>query len=149
MTNLSKMKHSCLLLTILSLFSMAGMAQNKIAYTYDDAGNRTSRKVVILAPLSQETKSAGAPAPVEEELGEQKITVYPNPTKGELAVEVTGGDTKDEIRMVLYNVQGSQLQNKGCVAGKTRIDMSAYPTGLYILRIITGNKTVEFKIIKE
>jgi len=46
-----------------------------------------------------------APAPVEEQLGERKITVYPNPTKGELKVDITGGNIKDEISIRLINAK--------------------------------------------
>jgi len=33
-------------------------------------------------------------------------------TKGSLAVDIIGRDDKDELRIVPYNVDGKQLQNK-------------------------------------
>lgn len=139
-------KQSILLLMLFAVFAMHGNAQNKVAYDYDMAGNRISRKLVILNNPNYAKKN---PLPVEDTLGERKITVYPNPTKGNLVVEIVGVDTKDEMRIVLYNAKGQQLINKKPDAGTTPIDMYDLPSAYYILSVQTGNKVTEFKIIKE
>lgn len=127
-----------------------GMAQPITTYRYDYAGNRISRKIVMLYTRSAPAKAKKAdPPPVEEQLGERKITIYPNPTKGALAVEITGGDTKDAINLTLFSAQGVQLQGIKVTAFTTPIDMTHYPDGWYILRIQAGDKTKEFKIIKQ
>lgn len=134
-----------LLFLFLVAFTLQGMATDVISYAYDNAGNRISRKVVVY--ISRAKK--GDPAPVEDQLGERKITVYPNPTKGVLAIEITGGDAKDEIHLILYSAQGTQLQNLKVTATTTPVNMSAYPGGWYILRVQAGEKVTEFKIIKQ
>lgn len=143
-----KMKHYYLLISFLSLISIAGISQNMVSYAYDNAGNRISRKIVPLNSNPLHAK-AEAPAPVEEQLGERKITVYPNPTKGMLAVEITGGDDKDQLQISLYNADGKQLQNKKLESGTNPINMATYPSGWYILRVQAGEKRTEFKIIKQ
>ena len=94
-------------------------------------------------------KDSIAPAPIEEQLGDRKILVYPNPTKGALAVEITGGSDKDDIRIVLISAQGIQLKNLKAITGITAIDMHIYPPGWFILRVLAGDKVTEFKIIKQ
>ena len=89
------------------------------------------------------------PAPVEEQLGDRKIFVFPNPTKGALAVEITGGNDKDEIRIMLISAQDVQLQSMKVVTGSTPINMQSYPPGWFILRIQAGDKVTELKIIKQ
>lgn len=137
-----------LLFLFLVTFTLQGMATDVISYAYDNAGNRISRKVVDLNSNPSHVK-ASAPAPVEDQLGERKITVYPNPTRGALAVEISGGDAKDEIHLILYSAQGTQLQNMKVTATTTPVNMSAYPGGWYILRVQAGEKMKEFKIIKQ
>jgi len=66
-----------------------------------------------------------------------------------LAVSITGGNDKDEIRMVVISSQGIQLQALKTATGTTTIDMSPYPSGWYILRVLAGDKATEFKIIKQ
>jgi hypothetical protein len=141
------MKHFYLLLSFLSVFFF-GMAQ-KVAYDYDMAGNRIARKVVELNNPSYAKQYVETPVPIEDQLGERKITVYPNPTKGALAVEITGGDQKDQMTLSVFSSQGVQLQNIKVSAITTPVNMSAYPSGWYILRLQVGDKMTEFKIIKQ
>jgi len=153
MKHLHKLVHYLLFLFVL-VFSLHGIAQtpnNVVSYAYDNAGNRISRKIVDLSkdPIPSHVKKAADPVPVEDQLGERKITVYPNPTKGVLAVEINGGDDKDQLRIVLFNADGKQLVNKKIQSGSTLINMSTYPAAYYILRIQAGDKMTEFKIIKQ
>jgi len=150
MKHLHKMKHYYLLISFLSLFSIAGMSQNMVSYAYDNAGNRISRKIVALNSNPSHIKNDSvAPAPVVDLLGERKITVYPNPTQGMLGVEITGGDDKDQLQISLYNADGKQLQNRQVESGTNPVNMNAYPSGWYILRVQAGEKRMEFKIIKQ
>ncbi len=116
-----------------------------ISYYYDYAGNRIFREVVS---LSQNIK--GQPTNsmvVEDVLDQRSILVYPNPTKGALGVEITGGDWDEDIRLTLYSGQGTVLYK-----GKARHKSHRYdclPKGWYILRVQEGEKRKEFKVIKE
>lgn len=156
MNHFYKTKHYYLLFLFLSLISMTGSSQNIVSYAYDNAGNRISRQVVVYTTTLKHAKeNTEDPAPVEEQLGERKIMVYPNPTKGALAVEITGGNDKpvlaggDEIRILLFSAQGIQLQNMKAETGKNPINMLSYPTGWYVLRIQAGDEVTEFKIVKQ
>lgn len=143
-----KTKHY-LLLVFLTAFTLQAMSQDMVSYAYDQAGNRISRRIVPLNSSPSHLKKNEQPVPVEDQLGERKITIYPNPTKGSLALDITGGDDKDELRIILYNANGKQLQNKKVEPGITPINMSSYPVAYYILRVIAGEKETEFKIIKQ
>ena len=131
------------------IFSSITVQAQKVGYDYDLAGNRITRKVVALDNPNYAKQHVDPPAPVEELLGERKITVYPNPTRGSLAVEITGGDQKDQMILSVFSSQGVQLQNIKTTAITTPVNMSAYPSGWYILRIQVGDKMTELKIIKQ
>jgi len=139
-----------LLFLFLVAFSMHGKGQNMVSYAYDNAGNRISRKIVLLnSSPTHVKKDTISPAPVKEQLGDRTITIFPNPTKGALAVEITGGSDKDEIRIMLISGQGIQLKTMKAQTGTTPLDLRAYPPGWYILRVKSGEKVTEFKIIKQ
>jgi len=143
------MKQLYLLLSFLLILS-TGMAQSKVSYAYDLAGNRISRKVVDMNSNPSHVKKDSDPTQVvTDQLGERKITVYPNPTRGALAIEITGGDAKDAIHLILFSAQGTQLQNTQATATVTPVNMSSYPGGWYILRVQAGAKSTEFKIVKQ
>ncbi len=146
------MKQHFLILCLMALVPLSASSQNQIvSYAYDQAGNRISRKIVDLSvnPNPTHVKKSDDPAPIEDQLGERKIAIYPNPTKGMLGVEITGGEAKDAIRIQLFNADGKQLQNKKAESGITPLNLTAYPTGWYILRVQAGEKMTEFKIVKQ
>ena len=90
MTHFYKLIQPYLLILFFGIISLMGTAQNIVSYAYDYAGNRISRKVVNLTPTPSHVKKQldSIPAPIEEKLGDQMITIYPNPTKGALAVKI-------------------------------------------------------------
>ena len=153
MNHLHKKPNQFLLFLFLVLFAITGkvQCQSIISYAYDNAGNRISRKVVLFSsnPTHVKKDTVSTPAPVAEQLGDRKITVYPNPTQGALAVDITGGNDKDEMQIVLISAQGIQLQVLKAVTGTTPVNMLHYPPGWYILRVQAGDKMTEFKIIKQ
>lgn len=126
-----------------------------VSFAYDNAGNRISRKLVTLTSTIlhakknfDNTPQETEPEPIEEKLGERTITVYPNPTKGALAVGISG-EILTKISIVLLNAQGVVLQNTQADSDITTLEMSHYPSSWYILRVIADGKAIEFKIIKQ
>lgn len=124
-----------------------------VSFAYDNAGNRISRKLVTLSSGMFQAKrnfdnTPQVAEPIEEKLGERTITVYPNPTKGALAVGISG-EILTKISVVLLNSQGVVLQNTQADSDITTLEMSHYPTSWYILRVIADGKSIEFKIIKQ
>jgi hypothetical protein len=136
-------------LFLLLFLSLGAQAAVTISYTYDAAGNRTSRTYSVSAAV-QLKKPLEEPAPIEEEkMGERTIRIYPNPTKGALGVEILGGDDKEKIRIQLYNLKGIQIQNLPVYSGINTINMFDCVAGTYILRLVSEKETIEYKIIKE
>ena len=72
-----------------------------------------------------------------------KFNIYPNPTSD--FVTVNSDDEKID-RILVYNMQGRVITNKGGI-NKTNytVDLSAYPTGVYILKV--NDKS--YKVIKK
>lgn len=73
-------KHFYLLFSFLILLSTTMQGQ-KVAYDYDMAGNRISRKVVNLDNPNYAKKQTETHTYVEDQLAERKIMAYSNPTK--------------------------------------------------------------------
>jgi len=140
-----------LLLFFSFVFSMQGKAQT-ITYSYDYAGNRISRIVSISnrsLVKGDTTAVKQLIQPVEDKIGDRVIKIYPNPTRGALAIDIQGGDTNEQLSICLYSAQGVQLFQRKISEGLTPVEMSAYAIGWYILRVSAGSKVIEFKIIKQ
>jgi YD repeat-containing protein len=120
-----------------------------VSYTYDAAGNRITRtlssKVITIAKAKQQQDEE----PTEDKFGERTIKIFPNPTHGDLNIDVTNHNPKEELRMELYNINGTQLYNARVQEGSNPLDMNTYPSTVYILRLVSGSEKMEYKIIKE
>ena len=79
------------------------------------------------------------------------LTVYPNPTSGIFACEVTGISLSDIYEIHIVNELGVTVYlNRHIEAAKTKIDLSKMSLGNYFLQLISKNKVevVEFEILK-
>jgi hypothetical protein len=123
----------------------------KVVYTYDAAGCRISRKVIYdpLMMVMKPQDDSEQPKPATENMGDRVIKIFPNPTHGDLSVEISGANPKEELRIQLYNTQGAVLENKQVTEGSNPVDLSSYPDGVYILRIVGSATGLEYKIIKK
>lgn len=70
----------------------------------------------------------------------QYIVVYPNPTSNFIQIESLNAIDKIE----LYTISGRQIS----VSRESKIDLSQQPSGIYILKIHSGNKSITRKVVK-
>tara|TARA_R100000995_G_scaffold84086_1_gene61713 strand:+ start:1669 stop:4170 length:2502 start_codon:yes stop_codon:yes gene_type:complete len=75
-----------------------------------------------------------------EELRENELLIYPNPTKD--VINITAHSIVD---VIVYNMTGKKLLD---LKNVKRIDLSSYPKGIYNLQIIYKEKQINNKIIK-
>jgi hypothetical protein len=117
MENLSYMKKNRIkfiwfVVVLCTCLSVNTHAQ-RIEYTYDDAGNRTSRlpEIVMQSP-SDHLRAATDIETFEETLSELKISIYPNPTDGILKVDISGGEIPENAQIYLYTITGSLVGDR-------------------------------------
>jgi YD repeat-containing protein len=134
---------------ILMLCASISIAQTTVRFSYDGAGNRIKREIVLVKSNETNKDSTSVTKPFTENLGELKITIYPNPTKGQLSVEITNLSLNEEGNITIHNLEGKQMQQLKSLETLNQLDLYSYPMGMYILRISVGQKTSEWKIIKE
>jgi hypothetical protein len=120
-----------------------------VKYLYDNAGNRTDR-VTEIKLASAKSAQLDSIVPLEEKMGELKVIIYPNPTKGVVRITVGGADDEQSFKMTLHNQTGSLLLNKQFVGSfECPIDLTAQPTGYYLLVLQMGSEKKTYKIIKQ
>lgn len=139
----------CLLVAV--LFSVTVHAQAALEFTYDDSGNRLTRGLIHLksatipadSTLAQQMKK-----PLEDQVGLQKTRIYPNPTKGMLRIDFPSL-TDQDATIKVYDPSGRLIVQKSAISSGNEVDLSAYPSGFYIMIIHIGQEKKEWKIIKE
>ena len=140
------MKKAVLLFTII-LAGTASFGQSYISFGYDNAGNRLSRTLVIPKSATMETKEE--PEIFKDKLEKVNFTLYPNPTKGLLTVDIENLEPGTKANIKLFDLQGRQIYENNNPAASNTIDISNQNAGTYIMVLQAGDKTSEWKIIKE
>jgi len=133
---------------------------NSITYTPDPGFNAKLDTIVYQATLNSNSSLfdtaelvvfVNLPVGVKN-LKTNELTVYPMPSKGELHVAI--GEDFGTVKMFsVFDMTGKSILNQKSAffgAGEQVLDLSAYPNGLYILRMEKENGDVVFrKIILE
>lgn len=151
-------------------------AKSQIVFTYDDNGNRITRQTIVLKEVDtlekenieeEETLAAelneNNPNKImnalagenevseiyDETIANSTISIYPNPTKGELLIQVSNLDGSQKNYYALYALNGTTVYNKMNLKANNKLDLSNKPKGTYLLKIYLDSKQSVWKIIKE
>lgn len=143
-----------IIFTLLSL-DFIFLAGQPIHYDYDDSGNRVKRYIILGKggssedKISKEFEESKKTEEYEDELGELTIKIFPNPTKGQLYVEIEGLSSEQTIDYQVFSQTGLLLNTKRKNGIQFTIDMEKYSSGIYILRLMIEGKISQWKILKE
>jgi YD repeat-containing protein len=146
------MKHPYLLTGFLFLglaVHFTGRAQQAYSFGYDANGNRTSRTIYISGLKSTSRADSAQNQEYKEVTGDLEIILYPNPTKGALTVVLKSPDEQQPSAISVYDYNGRLLQVYDNLQETNTIDLSGLPRATYILRIISGTRKSEWKVVKE
>lgn len=113
-------------------------SQHCFKISYDKNGNRVS----FIAKECDEYERGSAD--VEETLDvleenpddeTDDLFVYPNPSNGRFQIELKGAECDDLVEVYVYNNKGILITSQKFVE-TVDVDISNYPAGVYLLRII-------------
>ena len=76
----------------------------------------------------------------------QVIKVFPNPSDGIFTIDCCDYDSP--FTYTIYNQGGKLIMNEPVESGTKQVDLSGYPTGMYILQVKIGNDIQLRKMIK-
>jgi hypothetical protein len=120
-----------------------GMANIKIMFeSYHYLGNNLFLDNIVVTPyVGNDALSISG-----------EIEVYPNPTSGLFNVII--GDSNSYEELLILDIRGRQilsesLATKSGQKGMVQVDLSGYPKGIYLIRIINLNRSETLKIIKQ
>ena len=136
------------LFTGLALFSQT----YEVKYYYDNAGNRSHRWQSQITYRTYTDSSVVQDIDKQvysQNLGERSITLFPNPTKGQLEVEITGKGIPEQSSIGLFTLQGELLLLSKNIRQANPLNLSDKKPGTYLLTIKLGNELSTWKVIKE
>ena len=132
----------------------------KYSFAYDEAGNRTSRKYKFIFETLDpgtcgfdDTKGAFDPEQQQsypDNLAGIELKLYPNPTMGELVIEVlTEGTEQPKLEYELIDATGRRVWHNKSKDAYFVLDMTDMHAGMYVLRLSYNGETKTYTVIKK
>ena len=144
-----------------------------ISYSYDAAGNRINRSLIVIDPkidttinkedsifysgvednsINGEQKLMGDATTIQQQIdliAEYDLKVFPNPTEGKLQLVIGNYSNALQGKIRLYQLTGSLLLTQKTISNRNIIDLSGMPVGSYMLELVIAGKKVVWKVIKQ
>ena len=124
----------------------------KAAYIYDANGNRITANVIYLSSSPSNAAPNNENEVKVDFSTELSVKIYPNPTQGDLKIEITGGNNESLINpsncIKVWDMVGRMIINLKSLSELNSIDLTPYCNGAYVMHITINGKTKDYKIIK-
>ncbi|MDP2722592.1 MAG: T9SS type A sorting domain-containing protein [Bacteroidales bacterium] len=144
-THLKSYLTGCLL-----LISMIAFSQD-IAFSYDAAGNRTSRIVInkeIKTTLADSILPEASYKQVNLDLSTLNISIYPNPATDEIHIECIEAEEDNNAKAFLFSSNGTLLTSFTINEPAETFHMENYSPGIYYLKVRFNSIVESWKIVK-
>ncbi len=124
-------------------------------YAYDANGNRIHRWVTVEeAPVPDTTGllknlavvKTGTAGATETETGRARL--WPNPTPGSLELSIPWAGEHMPVEYGCYSLAGVELLRGKTGTVSTKIDISRYPPGSYVLVLFGKERDVVWKVVR-
>jgi hypothetical protein len=79
-------------------------------------------------------------------LGENGITVYPNPVKNNLTIQQSG---TGRTEVAVTDVTGKVVYRKVFTTGTLQINSESWSNGVYMVRVVKNEEISSFKVVKQ
>lgn len=127
-----------------------------MTYNFNDGRCICKDSTAVLTPSTElstaytnECFSGFVPTAIEDRGPLNSMAVYPNPAREYIELTTTETLFSDQDKAMLYNITGKLLFSSPITGSQSRIDLSAYPSGIYILRTQVHGVDETFKILKQ
>lgn len=135
------MKRVFVTLFIITAASVVCFSQSTLHYTYDNAGNRTARTIIIGSQQSPRHNAAQ-----RSDMFEDSRIKISGREANLLHVEIF--ELKGTAHVSIYDSSGKQYVSIDTSSSINDIDISIVPVGIYVLRIEANNEVNTWKLIK-
>jgi|DewCreStandDraft_4_1066084.scaffolds.fasta_scaffold00022_47 hypothetical protein len=112
-------------------------------FEYDAMGNRKLREYTTIYVKKGNYEERKAQA------GEYVIAVYPNPTKGQITVNISNLKNETPADLKVIGLSGNAVMEIGKLEEANTLDLSKLTNGVYLLEITIDGKRTDWKIVKE
>ena len=130
-----------------AVYYSVGQSSFSYQFSYDNAGNLIKRECAVKVVAM--VKSPVFDSLPHDSIGDEKVTIMPNPTQGMVTIQITPFNNSLPCQWNLFDYNGQLILTNTSKTDAFNIDLTNKPAGFYLLQIIHGQQTSKWKIIKE
>jgi hypothetical protein len=133
-----------LLTVVCSLHSQSQSSCYYFQYSYDASGNREHRQY-LFNPGCRVAQIDSSKTDIIRQFG---VTVFPNPTAGNINVQIDSLLEGEKATLLLYDVQGKLILQKEQAARQEELEIRNISAGVYYLKIYIRKDQVSYQVQK-
>ena len=118
-----------------------GPQNNPIVFSYDANGNRISKSITFERILKPDSNP-----PANHNLS---YGLYPNPTQGQFSIITNKATQEGKLHATLSTITGVPIVEKESYESQIFFDLSAHPSGIYLLEVDGPEGHQSWKVIKQ
>lgn len=134
---------ACLLLSIAPLSTLA---QSRVGFAYDAAGNRVKKELNVNPP--QKTAKKSRASCLWDNIGQSSVEVMTDKSTGNIKIAFKGGKPEDNRNISVYTSAGAKIYECAAETGECIISLADHPAGIYVLTITINDTPSTWKITK-
>ena len=119
---------------------------NPVRYSYDAAGNRVKREIVISSSPAQGRQRTQT---FTDDLSDDYKVKLTNRNDGTILVGIVSAVGNMNGSVEVYNTSGMRLFTTDVADGQALVSLAGHPSGVYILKIDINGKQTSWKITKQ
>lgn len=120
----------------------------RIAFAYDEAGNRIKRELVITPKNIAPGNSAGVNENFYDSIGDKSVTLTSDGS-GIVHISINNFIGNDLGYISVYSISGIIIMKQVIEESHVHIDLSSCSNGVYILSVIINKNQTTWKITKK
>lgn len=128
------------------LLCAMGSSALPVRYSYDAAGNRVKRELVVSSSRSK--KTAPNTYYTDDLSADYKVRLHPSSSDGTVRVEIISKLAAPEGSIEVYTASGMKVMTCRIDEGMAVVNLGNHRNGVYILNIDIEGKKTSWKITK-
>lgn len=131
------------------LIGLLAHGQQNLSYSYDAAGNRTNRTVVVGAQIisGQENQETTNPVYIDS-LDGKELAIRPGQRNAALTISLKEFAQSSRGSIHLMDDRGKLLMKKTISGGSTILKLDDLSTGTYTMRILLNRHSSVWKLVR-
>lgn len=148
-----QLKIVALLIALIGVLPICHAQQtHMVAFSYDLNGNRISQERSTAKPGENKDMvedNTSSTSTILDFYKTMQVGLYPNPTRDNLAITIQDKPENLFLLLRITTSTGAVLLEKEFSGNHETIDMTEFPTGVYLFQLIAGDRKHVWKVIKE